>query len=817
MLMYLRLLPIALLAASVAAQPPVQKISGNVYNGNQGPLKKGTVYWVQSGGMTVPAGKTLTIQPGAIVKLDKNNFAVVGTLVASRCWITSIEDDAIGGDSSRDGATQGQPGDWMGLEILPAANVTMDGVLVRFAGNTGRPGIWCRGGPVCNLSRVDVAQCRADGISLGFATGKVVGCQIGSCGGFPLIGNFFNANAYSGNRAAGNKVTDDLLLRVSARVPWPNRMFLEKRNSLNGSGVIAIDNGAFSVPAHKVLQIDSGVIVKMPVSAGIRMVGGSLDVRGASGKVVMTNWFDDARGGRFWKNKPVRPPVAGEGPSLVLQRGGGTFASLLASGLELRFAGKRNGFAAIEVFATCSVLVEDSTVFNSAGHGVRITHAKNPKGLHIFRRTTFDRCAGSAVWGIPLDSVAECFGNVAKNCGGNHFAVLSRDITKLVEIGPGNYPGPALAIIDPVRVDDAANGLLRLKAGTVIEGWPVLARRFPLIDVVRGKLEILGEPGNAVVLTSYFQRNDPTRAPKTGDWGGITVGRLARATLRHVWLRYPTDGVRALSPQTDLLGVRVDRGRTGFLVDAALTKPIRSCLAIGCIDGINVRQTVDVHQCTVLNSTGFGIQRSAGTKGRVFNSISWNNAGGNYRNYTASDVFSSIGGFHGKNGNRNVDPRLDSSHRARPGSPAHDAGDPARTGSTRDADGRSRTLDGSLCGTFRPDLGAYEYSPWSSSRSGAAKLGGVVRFGTAGATPGLALFLVGAGGAKPAIAPFGHVNTGIVGLTVLGSKPTGRSFDLGIPSNPGFKGAHFYLQPLVLTAVPQLRGNLLETYAIDIE
>ena len=81
---------------------------------------RGSVYHV-SGNITIPNGVTLTISPGAIVKLGARVSMIVssgGTLNAvgtrlAPIVFTSVRDDSVGGDTDKDGgANQPQAGDW---------------------------------------------------------------------------------------------------------------------------------------------------------------------------------------------------------------------------------------------------------------------------------------------------------------------------------------------------------------------------------------------------------------------------------------------------------------------------------------------------------------------------------------------------------------------------------------------------------------------------------------------------------------------------------------------------------------------------------
>src|SRR5204863_258801 len=75
-------------------------------------------YWVGNN-TTVPAGKTLTISPGQVVKFPygDRNLLVNGTLratgtAAKPVIFTSANDDSAGGDTNNNGPSSGGNGEW---------------------------------------------------------------------------------------------------------------------------------------------------------------------------------------------------------------------------------------------------------------------------------------------------------------------------------------------------------------------------------------------------------------------------------------------------------------------------------------------------------------------------------------------------------------------------------------------------------------------------------------------------------------------------------------------------------------------------------
>lgn len=99
------------------------------------------------GFVTVYENKTLTIEPGTIIKfinsdsITPSGMMVWGALQAngssSPIVFTSIHDDQYGGDIDQDGgATAPQPGNWNGIKFGPSGSGSqMNNVIVRYAGD----------------------------------------------------------------------------------------------------------------------------------------------------------------------------------------------------------------------------------------------------------------------------------------------------------------------------------------------------------------------------------------------------------------------------------------------------------------------------------------------------------------------------------------------------------------------------------------------------------------------------------------------------------------------------------------------------------
>jgi RHS repeat-associated protein len=97
-----------------------------------------------TGDVIVPAGATLTIEAGAVVKFDHHLGIVIqpgGRLIAlgsaaQPIWMTSLRDDSVGGDTNGDGdQTAPAPGDWRWIYV-DSAEAVLDHVILVYGGGT---------------------------------------------------------------------------------------------------------------------------------------------------------------------------------------------------------------------------------------------------------------------------------------------------------------------------------------------------------------------------------------------------------------------------------------------------------------------------------------------------------------------------------------------------------------------------------------------------------------------------------------------------------------------------------------------------------
>jgi hypothetical protein len=121
------------------------EISGDVIEDNV--LDSNDLPILMPGGISISEGKTLTIEPGTIIKLGNAQgggiILVRGNLVAKstdeeKIYFTSYKDDEVGGDSNGDNnASSPNKSDWAGIVLEEGSKVEFEDVVVRFGGRHG--------------------------------------------------------------------------------------------------------------------------------------------------------------------------------------------------------------------------------------------------------------------------------------------------------------------------------------------------------------------------------------------------------------------------------------------------------------------------------------------------------------------------------------------------------------------------------------------------------------------------------------------------------------------------------------------------------
>lgn len=523
----------ALLLASGTAGAQTT-ISGNVYDGNGGPLLSGQVYHAV-GTVTVPAGQTLTVQAGAIVKSNAAFFSVSGDLVVSGTSgspvvFTSIRDDSAGGDTNGDGPSVGVPGDWFGIAPGATGSIDVLHAAIRFGGRNGLAAVFGQGGGI-TLLLTEVSHCAVSGMDLNGIRADV------HVEGSTFLDNGYYAvqeaaidtvPGFLDNTAAGNGLGDYLL--VTDTSPAADVSV----GPANGfGGVLVFAAGGSTIPAGVTLTLDPGLIVKWQVaSTSYFAVQGTLRMLGTDpSPVVLTSITDDDHGGDT--NKDGRSYGSpGQWVGVIVGSGG----TLDASHAVIRYTGW-NGFSA--VFGQGgAITLRSSTLSESSVSGMDLNGIDTD--VHV-EGCSFVGNGAYAAQEVTVDSLPGFLDNTAAGNGlGNTFLVTDTSPAGDVAIGPRNGIG-GVVVFAAGGSTIAAGRRLTLEPGLIVK-WQVGSTSFFSVE---GRLELLGTDSAPAVLTSITDdehggdtNRDGPSSGAPGQWVGIIVQDGGALVGTHALIRY---------------------------------------------------------------------------------------------------------------------------------------------------------------------------------------------------------------------------------------------------------------------------------------
>ncbi|HYC78660.1 MAG TPA: hypothetical protein VEI02_13625, partial [Planctomycetota bacterium] len=308
--------------------------------------------FVMTGTITVNGGQSLNLGAGVVCKFaGAHTCNVYGTLTtASPAVLTSIHDDAFGGDTNKNGgATVAAAGHWIQAWFGSASDASnLQGLRVRCAGWNGNPGV--------ELSSADIV---ANDLRVQICGGP---CLTLSANSFPTITNsaFENGvraatgihvaalSGFSACTASGNTVLDAPEVTsgsLSGSATW------SVDDSFNGNGVVVAQT-TITVNGGSTLTLNAGVTVKFGAVHTLNTYG-TLIANGAAGTpVTLTSLADDAVGGDT--NKDAAASAAAPGQWIQAWFGGSSDASTLGY-LNVRCAGW-NGNPSIELSGSDATL-----------------------------------------------------------------------------------------------------------------------------------------------------------------------------------------------------------------------------------------------------------------------------------------------------------------------------------------------------------------------------------------------------------------------------------------------------------------------------
>lgn len=787
--------------------------------------------FVLTAAVVVQDGACLSVDGGCILKIAHTGAVTVdGTLVAGASgtptFFTRVEDDSVGGDTTKDGgASSPDPGDWIGLVFnATSAACVLDDVVVRWAGRQGAS-VRLVGGIAPSFADTVIRDGQGHALQLAFgARPSVVNCSFVDCD-FAVSGVSINAvPGFVDNVASGN-TNGDYLQVVASTVSGD--VLVRRSNALNGGPFVVA--GTVTVPAGATLRLGGGTIFKWNGAFGLAVDGTLLTLGSLSVPVQLTSVHDDVTGGDTNKNGNATGPAPGDWNNVDLT--GNSDASLL-SGAVVKYAG-RFGLSAIDLAGADVTLVE-CRVQHALADALDLSGNSFPE----VRRSAFDDSGGVAVDNVPLGAIAGFMDNTAN---GNALLDAMRVTSFVVTAGPspeGVGGGGAVEVAKASSLNGDGVFVVSSSTATVAAGSRLVLRPGVILKftgtqtlVANGGLDLDGSGFEPVVLTSIeddasggdTNKDGAATAPAPGDWGGVSYpsstepSRAAHATVRYAGA---TGGaglsVSSSASQVALLGVRVEHALADGFRLSGLAGDAVDLVAFQCGgDGIELLNgAFDVLFATVAACGGTGILAQPGHQGGLSSAISFGNAVAQSSGFALGEVFFSDVGptYAGANGNLDADPLfLDLAQgdlRLGAGSPCLNAGEFAVALLAQvDRDERSRALDHDLSGAMLPDMGAYERAVYELTASGPPGAGSILAFTVTG-PPGVATFELATTLGLDVQDPLGFVTLGR-DRRVVQVLPVGQTLHLPVPS--GFAGA-FAVQATARSDADPGRGNVTQRY-----
>jgi parallel beta-helix repeat protein len=539
--------------------------------------------------ITIPAGRTLTLNAGTILKFDSSGWqvSVDGTLTVngtagSPVVFTDDADDTAGGDTNSNGPGTGSPTAWEGIIFNQGSNASsLTYADIRYGGSSFVSNVEMNSASP-TLTNCTIRNCYTDGMDLngGAANGPslptVTGCTFTGNGGYAIQRAHLRAvpgvtsNTASGNGVNSIHVTDATLA---------SNVAINATSNLSGGILVGT---TITIQSGVTLALSSGAILKLDHTGVEVAVDGTLQANGA----IFTDDADDSAGGDTNSDgASAGSPTAWRGIVFNPTSTGCTLTSC-----DVRYGGA--AFVSNIELNSASPTLTGCTIRDCFTDGMDLNGNSNP----TVTGCTFTSNGGYAVQRVHVGAVAGLTANTATSNGVNSLHVThgvmtaSTTITAASNMTGGILVGTTISI--PAGVTLALGAGVNLKLDN--NGWRIS---------VDGTLLANGTLASPVVFTDDADDSaggdTNTNGASSGSWTaweGIVFNPGSNASvLNYADVRY---GGSAYVSNVELSGAS----------PTFTNCTIRSCFTDGM--DLNANSKPTVVNCTFTGNGGRAVQNA---------------------------------------------------------------------------------------------------------------------------------------------------------------------------------------------------------------
>lgn len=514
------------------------------------------ITYVMLGDITIPSGKSLTINKGIVIKSYNNyKITVLGALYAngtvdSNIVMTSVKDDNAGGpgDTNKDG-TQTSPakGDFGGIifapgslnasllnycdirfaflsqnystyfanQYLSSGSITMVNVSPTISNckiSNGTNGIMCYQVSNPTLSNNTIVNCSATPIAISVSANPT------------FTNNTFTNSGYTGLGIIGEVITANGIIK--------------KRNISGYTNItyVLLDN--LTVANGTNIEVEAGVVIKILDYVGISVNGGFKISGNPLNRVTLTSVKDDNIGNPFDTNGDgnATTPTANNWYNINFNPTSDDSYSAIKS-TDIKFAGYSNSCAVKWDNAAASM--DDCLITNTNGFGLRFEGNSNPVIDSVRLVNGSSDPIGMSLTSDPTFSNITFTANATKGINIIDANLSSNAILKKRSMaGISNIA----YFINNLTINTGAT--LTIEAGVVIKSFNYSNNKS---IAVNGAIIALGTPTEKIIFTSRkddsnggdYNNDGNASSPTKNDWIGITFGASSiNSSLKNCIFRY---------------------------------------------------------------------------------------------------------------------------------------------------------------------------------------------------------------------------------------------------------------------------------------